>query len=83
MVAGEKRIGVIRNSLDFSNDQERLREGREREFNDLRNLGLFPEELDLRDYFDAQDDLRRVVGEVDALWVVGGNTFVLRRAMPV
>ncbi len=81
LVMGQKRIGVIRNALDFSDDQERLREGREREFNDLRNLGLFPEELDLRDYFYAQSELRRVVEEVDALWVVGGNTFVLRRAM--
>ncbi len=81
LVSGKKRIGVIRNALDFSDDRERLREGREREFSDLRNLGRFPEELDLRDYFDAQGELRRVVGEVDALWVVGGNTFVLRRAM--
>ena len=81
LVSGQKRIGVIRNALDFSSDQERLREGREREFYELRKLGLFPEEIDLREYFEAQDDLRGVVGQVDALWVVGGNTFVLRRAM--
>ncbi len=81
LVSGRKRIGVIRNALDFSNDHQRLREGRDREFNDLGGLGLFPEEIDLRDYFHAQQDLRDTVSQFDALWVVGGNTFVLRRAM--
>jgi dipeptidase E len=81
MVAGQKRIAVIRNSLDFSTDFVRLRKGREQEFSDLREIGLLPEEIDLREYFDAQDDLRGVVDKFDALWVVGGNTFILRRAM--
>ena len=81
LVSGKKRIGVIRNALDFSHDQERLREGRDREFYELRNLGLVPEEIDLRKYFHAKDDLRGIVGQVDALWVVGGNSFILRRAM--
>ena len=80
LVSGQKRIGVIRNALDFSNEHERLREGREREFLELRKLGLFPEEIDLREYFDAPEDLGGAVGKFDALWVVGGNTFVLRRA---
>lgn len=81
LVSGKKRIGVIRNALDFSSDLERLREGREGEFSELRELGLVPEEIDLRRYFDLQDDLRGVVNQLDALWVVGGNTFILRRAM--
>lgn len=80
LVSGQKHVGVIRNALDFSKEQERLREGREREFHELRKRGLLPDEIDLRDYFDAPDDLREVVGQVDALWVVGGNTFILRRA---
>ena len=80
LVSGQKRIGVIRNALDFSNEHERLREGREREFLELRKLGLFPEEIDLREYFDAPEDLGGAVGKFHALWVVGGNTFVLRRA---
>jgi dipeptidase E len=77
----KKEMGVIRNSLDFSHDYVRLRKGREQEFDDLRGIGLVPEEIDLREYFDAQDDLRGVVDKFDALWVVGGNTFILRRAM--
>ena len=81
LVTGGKRIGVIRNSLDFSDDQARLDAGRDREFRELSELGLIPEEIDLRAYFRPQDDLGDVVGQFDALWVVGGNTFLLRRAM--
>ena len=81
LVSGKKRIGVIRNALDSWNDHERLREGLDREFSELGNLGLFPEEIDLRKYFNAQDDLRGILGKLDALWVCGGNTFILRRAM--
>ena len=81
LVTGKRRIGVIRNSLDFSDDQARLDAGRDREFRELSELGLVPEEIDLRAYFRSQDDLRGVVDQFDALWVVGGNTFLLRRAM--
>ena len=74
-------MGVIRNALDYSEDVKRLEEGRAREFNDLRSLELRPEEVDLRRYFGAQNLLRDLIGQLDALWVVGGNTFILRRAM--
>ena len=81
LVSGEKRIGVIRNALDFSNNLERLEQGRVREFNDLKELGLYPESVDLRDYFEVQNRLHDLIRQLDALWVVGGNTFILRRAM--
>lgn len=81
MIAGRKRVGVIRNALDFSTDKARLSEGRERVFNDLRQLGLDPDEIDLRNYFGSPPRLRKVVEQYDGLWVVGGNSFILRRAM--
>ncbi|MDP6453446.1 MAG: Type 1 glutamine amidotransferase-like domain-containing protein [SAR202 cluster bacterium] len=81
MVSGDRRVGVIRNSLDTSTDYERLRRGQEQEFEDLQAIGLNPESIDLREFFENQNDLRGVVDSFDALWVVGGNTFVLRRAM--
>lgn len=74
-------MGVIRNALDYSDDVRRLEEGRAREFDDLRSLELRPEEVDLRHYFGASDSLRDTVNQLDALWIVGGNTFILRRAM--
>ncbi len=43
LVSGQKRIGVIRNALDFSDEHDRLKEGREQEFADLMGLGFSPE----------------------------------------
>jgi dipeptidase E len=81
LVTGKKRIGVIRNALDFSDDTLRLAEGKKREFDDLKNLGLCPEEIDLRMYFNSHEKLLDKIEQLDALWVTGGNSFVLLRAM--
>src|SRR5688500_4122332 len=81
LLRGHKRVAVISNALDFSTDAERLRAGREREISSLAGLGITAEELDLRRYFGAPDELRRALLDLDGLWVVGGNTFLLRRAM--
>jgi dipeptidase E len=81
MVGGARRVGVVRNALDFSSDMDRLERGRLQEFSDLQALGLLPEILDLREYFDASARLHSVIENLDALWVVGGNAFILRRAM--
>ncbi len=80
MVHGEKRIGVIRNALDFSTDVSRLKKGQEEEFFQLESIGLKPEAIDLREYFFDSNPLRELLKELDALWVVGGNTFILRKA---
>ncbi len=81
MVGRAKRVGVVPNALDFSSDTHRLEKGRTREFTDLREIGLVPEALDLRAYFGAPAQLEDAIARLDALWVVGGNAFVLRRAM--
>jgi dipeptidase E len=81
MVTSGKRVGVVRNALDFSSDTDRLERGRAHEFKELRNIGLIPQDLDLREYFDNPVRLEEVVASLDALWVVGGNAFVLRRAL--
>ncbi|HEX8398792.1 MAG TPA: Type 1 glutamine amidotransferase-like domain-containing protein [Pyrinomonadaceae bacterium] len=80
LVSGRKRVGVIRNALDFSNEHDRLKEGFEQEFADLKELGFSPEAIDLRDYFHGKKNLSAVVNQLDALWVVGGNTFILNSA---
>lgn len=79
-VDGEKRVGVIRNALDFSDDEKRLQAGQEFEFNGLKELGLNPTPLDLRTFFDTPDALGDVLADLDAIWVTGGNSFILRRA---
>src|SRR5262245_37280549 len=47
----------------------------------LENLGFLADELDLRTCFDAPDRLAQRLNDAGLLWVNGGNTFLLRRAM--
>lgn len=48
----------------------------------LAELGYASEELDLRDHFGSEPGvLAAVIANVDLVWVLGGNTFVLARAM--
>jgi len=74
---------VVSNALDFSTDFERLKIGREREMSWLSELGIQSEAVDLRDYSQAHDSLRNKVLDAEMLWVVGGNTFLLRKAMAI
>ncbi len=80
LVSGQKRIGVIRNALDFSDDESWIRLGWKLEFADLKRLGFHPEAIDLRDYFGNTNGLRALVQQLDALWVGGGNSFILNSA---
>ena len=80
LIADGKRIGMIRNALDFSLDIERLECGRTKELESLTALGLIPSEIDLRVYFDSSEKLGKVISQLDALWVVGGNAFLLNYA---
>ena len=79
-LAGEgARVAVIANSIDGAPADVR-REGVELELAALRGLGLLPHEVDLRE-MGGPTDVRAAVREVDAVWVRGGNIFVLRVAM--
>lgn len=72
------RVGVIANAQD-SKDPSARQERLEREFTQLKELGLRPSEVDLRQYFlnpITTDDLKGF----DFIWVRGGNVFNLRRA---
>jgi dipeptidase E len=79
LVGGRGRAGLIFNALDvYGRDRLRVLP---RERDDLASLGFDTEELDLRDYFGDFDGLRRRLLTLDLLWVTGGNTFCLARAM--
>lgn len=80
LIGVNKKVAVIANSIDFGNDLERRKAGVQREIDDLIKLGLLPEELDLRNYFDRPQELEGKLSEYGSLWVRGGNTFILRRA---
>lgn len=48
---------------------------------DLAAAGIKGKELDLRKYFGKTENLKKKLSEVGLIWVTGGNTFILRRAM--
>ena len=74
-----KRVAIIANATDLVTNEERVLKIRmENEL--LENLGFKTEEIDLRDYFSKEDELREALNNFDAIWVRGGNVFLLRRA---
>lgn len=80
LLAHNKKTAVIANAIDGATEQDR-KLGVERELNDFHSLGLHAEEFDLRDYFGKSEELKNQLDQYGLLWIRGGNTFVLRRAM--
>jgi dipeptidase E len=78
-VGSRGRVGIVLNALDqFDATRER---DLPREIYALERLGYVGEQLDLRDYFEDRFRLRVRLRDFDLVWVVGGNSFVLARAM--
>ncbi len=73
------RAALVFNACDVFGDS-RLR-ALERETQDIGGLGFACEELDLRSYFEDFEGLSRRLDRYDLIWVVGGNSFALARAM--
>lgn len=80
MVPEGKKIGLIPNAVDFL-DSEKRKASNEKNINDLTSLGIDVEVLDLRDYFGKKDELKKKIDSLGGVWVKGGNTFILRKAM--
>jgi dipeptidase E len=73
------RAAVITNAHDPWPDS--LPDALAREVADLTAIGIRASGLDLREFFGNPSALASRLAEVDLVWVKGGNTFVLRRAM--
>ncbi len=73
------RVGLVMNALD--NRPEGRAIWQSRQAARLRDLGFSVEELDLRKFFDAPGTLGPRLDGLDMVWINGGNTFILRRAM--
>jgi dipeptidase E len=79
LAGARSRAAVIMNALDnFPHERERWFAGQKEA---LQNLGFIVGELDLREYFGAPGELARALDDKGLMWINGGNTFLLRRAM--
>src|SRR3569623_2399887 len=82
MVNG-KRVAVIANGYDGCTEVARTIYRAEvyDPVAEFLRLGLNAQELALRAYFGDPESLRQRLAAFDLVWVLGGDSFVLRRAM--
>jgi dipeptidase E len=80
LFSDNKKIAIIGNAMDFVEKSVRKEKIKESAM-ELEKLGLFPEEIDLRNYFGKQNELIGNLNNFGAVYVRGGNSFILRRAM--
>ena len=80
MTRAGARVAVIANALDNLPAFQRsyLRDQVHPLF---ARHGFAAEDFDLRAYFDRGEALGTELGEFDIVWAIGGNSFLLRRAM--
>jgi dipeptidase E len=77
------RCAVISNAVDFIPPDAR-RAYAERIFDPIANFrdhGVEARDLDLREHFWDPAGLEAALADVQLVWAVGGNSFLLRRAM--
>jgi dipeptidase E len=79
--ASNHQAVIIANALDYSDDILRIQSGTANEIIELQELGFKIEQLDLREYFGKPALLQEKLEDVGLIWVRGGNTFLLRKAM--
>jgi dipeptidase E len=80
LIGENKNVAMIPNAMDFMTDLKLLKEKLDENLNELKRLGLKPEIVDLRNYFNGVGNIADEMSKFGLIWVRGGNTFVLRRA---
>lgn len=80
LLGSGRRAAVICNAVDWHTLSER-NDRVEQEIAWSKDLGIAAEELDLRDYFSDHAGLEDALKQYDLVWLRGGNTFILQRAI--
>jgi dipeptidase E len=78
-LAPRGRVALIMNALD--GDASSRGHWQADQSRELAALGYHVEDLDLRRFFGEPEALRAALAPVGMVWINGGNTFVLMRAM--
>lgn len=74
------QIVLIPNSRDIYPDSERKANGINNDISLLETIGFNVKVLSLKDYFGDYNKLKNDLKDYKAFWVIGGNTFALRKA---
>lgn len=76
-----KRLAYMSNAMDVGSRVQARGSREQEDMSDLKKLGFEVEQVDLREYFGKSEKLYEDMSQFGAVWVCGGNTFVLRQAM--
>jgi dipeptidase E len=75
-----KKVAFIDNAKDAIPVNERAEHVNQKK-TEFENLGFDFNEVDLRDYFNDNNKLINQLSNYGLVWLSGGNTFILRRAL--
>lgn len=75
-------VAIIPNAGDYRENETELHEWVEKQAQEFARLGYIASNFDLRKYFDKDaGKLRGSLRKFDMVWLTGGNSFILRKAM--
>lgn len=78
-----RKAAIIANSLDHISPHD-IRDYEKNVYDPIKefsSLDISSEKLDLRNYFGNKDKLKEKLEEYHLVWILGGNVFLLRKAM--
>ncbi len=79
MAGSSNKVLFINNAKDYYTLSERTADVAEK-IKGFKEAGFDAKELDLRNYFDSQEDLKELIDKTSFIWASGGNEFLLRKA---
>jgi dipeptidase E len=80
LVGTNKKVALVENAKDDWSVKDRRAKLNEH-LDQFKDLGLKVYELDLRKFFGKEKELQKVLSECGAIFLSGGNTFILARAL--
>jgi len=80
LLGPNKRLAFVENAKDDWDEKDRTNKVNEH-LNQFKSVGFDVFELDLRDYFDKPKQLEKKLAACGGIFVAGGNTFILMRAL--
>lgn len=80
MVGDNPEVLLIPNAVDYMDKLER-KSSVENELKRLKESGINAKVLELYEYINNKESLKRILSGADIVWVRGGNTFALNRAL--